>query len=229
MKAVILAAGMGTRLGRDVPKPLTPLPNDETILAYQIRHLLEYVRIQDVYLVVGYAKEVLMDAVPEATFVYNPRFATTNTAKSLLIALERLDDDVLMINGDVVFEPDVLRRVADAPGDAMATNRAPVADEEVKYTLDDDGYIARVSKEVTHGIGEALGLNKFTKGSIARLNTQLAAVHDQDYFENAIERAIEEGLRILPIDCTELFCIEIDFIEDLERAQSWFTGTGATP
>src|SRR3954452_12876391 len=85
LQVVILAAGMGTRLGRDHPKPLTPLQDGRTILQRQLDGLLSVLG-QDVPItaVFGFRSEMIMQAAPDLTFAYNPDFASTNTSKSLL-------------------------------------------------------------------------------------------------------------------------------------------------
>ena len=110
LQVVILAAGMGTRLGRDHPKPLTPLNDGRSILERQLEGL-RAVLGDDVPItaVVGFRCEMIMRAAPDLTFAYNPDFAETNTSKSLLRGLRSTrDGGVLWLNGDVVFDPAVL-------------------------------------------------------------------------------------------------------------------------
>ena len=95
MEAVILAAGMGTRLGSLIPKPLTSIQNEKTIMDLQIEKLSMQYGIHNIFLVVGYKKEIIMEKFPDSLFVYNNAYARTNTAKSLLTALTKINDDVL--------------------------------------------------------------------------------------------------------------------------------------
>src|SRR6202000_3582393 len=92
--------------------------------------------LKDIFIVVGFQKEMIMKAAPSCTFLANDRFDQTNTAKSLLLAMQQLDDDVLWMNGDVYAEPQILDRVAKAPGNVVLAERARVSDEEVCYTTD---------------------------------------------------------------------------------------------
>lgn len=135
MKAVILAAGMGTRFGTLIPKPLTSLKNEKTILDSQISKLLKIDGLDNVYIVVGYKKELIMEAHPEGIFVYNEAYAQTNTAKSLLTALEKLDDDVIWLNGDVYFDAEILNFLRDSETSACLVDTKKCGDEEIKYTL----------------------------------------------------------------------------------------------
>ena len=104
----------------------------------------------------------------------------------------------------------------------MCVNTESVAEEEVKYTLDDDGYIRELSKQVVDGLGEAVGINYVAADDKATLVARLEEVGDQDYFERGIEVAIQEdGLRVEALDISEFRIVEVDFDEDLTRANEF--------
>ena len=223
-QVVILAAGMGSRLGRSLPKPLTELSDGRTIMRQQfdnIRHA--FGNNARVTVVVGYKLEYIIEAFPEASFVYNEQYDQTNTSKSLMRALQAsAPGGVLWMNGDVVFDPTALERAARLVArdqSFVSVNTATVSDEEVKYTTDAEGYIKELSKSVKHGLGEAVGINYISRDDKAVLLRQLRRVDDEDYFERGIELAIEQDkLHIEPVDISDLYAVEIDFAEDLERA-----------
>jgi CDP-glycerol glycerophosphotransferase len=231
MQVVILAAGMGTRLGRSDPKPLTRLRDGRTILQRQLDGL-RAVLGDDVPIsaVVGYRAELIMAADPGLQFTYNPDFARTNTCKSLLRALRTSRaGGVLWLNGDVVFDPAVLELTlpllrADQSFVCVDTN--VVGDEEVKYTLDGDGFVRELSKTVVGGLGEAVGINYISGADKAALIAHLEGCADSDYFERGIETAIQQhGLRIRALDISEFSAVEVDFEADLQRANSLLPGT----
>jgi choline kinase len=229
MKAVILAAGMGSRLARPHPKPLTPLVTGQTIMAQQVSNLVRYLRLADIYVVVGYKKELIMEDFPDLTYVYNSDYDTTNTSKSLLRGLSRFDsDDVVWLNGDVVFDHQVLSRVLECGHSAMAVVRGAVSDEEIKYRVGSEGWIVEISKTVRAAEGEAVGINKVAGGDLARLRQHLERCADGDYFEKAIETGIDDGLHFYPVDTSGLLATEVDFAEDLERANKGLAGREAT-
>ena len=227
-QVVILAAGMGTRLARPLPKPLTELRDGRSIMKQQIDNLkTAFGESYRVMIVVGFKLEAIIERFPEATFVYNEFFDQTNTSKSLLKALRASGDGgVLWLNGDVVFDPQVLVRVTeqiDANQSFVVVNQSKVSDEEVKYTLDDTGFIRELSKQVVGGLGEAVGINFVAGQDKAALIKRLEEVDDQDYFERGIELAIDsDGLRFKAIDISDLYAVEIDFAEDLDRANELF-------
>jgi len=223
-QVVILAAGMGSRLGRSLPKPLTELGDGRTILRQQLDNVNDGLGpLARVTAVVGYRSEYIVDAFPDLDYVYNDRYDQTNTSKSLLRALRATGrGGVLWMNGDVVFDPAALRRAAplvEAERSFVAVNTAKVSDEEVKYTVAPTGHISGLSKTLTGGLGEAVGINYVSAGDKAALVRQLARVDDQDYFERGLELAIEhDGMLVEPLDISDLYAVEVDFAEDLERA-----------
>ncbi len=164
VQVTILAAGMGTRLGRPFPKPLTKLASGQTIMEQQVTNIKsvfgEDVRIM---IVVGFKLDIVMEHMPDAVFVYNENFDQTNTSKSLLKALKASHEgSVIWMNGDVVFDPVILQRLTPfivSGRSAVAVNTAQVADEEVKYTVDERGFVKELSKTVKDGLGEAVGIN----------------------------------------------------------------------
>jgi len=223
-QVVILAAGMGSRLGRSLPKPLTELSDGRTIMGQQFDNIAHaFGNNAQVTVVVGYKLEHIIEAFPQASFVYNEQYDQTNTSKSLMRALQASSaGGVLWMNGDVVFDPAVLDRAAAmiARDQSFVTvNTAKVSDEEVKYTTSAEGYIKELSKTVKNGLGEAVGINYISSAHKPILLHHLTKVGDQDYFERGLELAIEKnGLLIEPVDISDLYAVEVDFAEDLERA-----------
>lgn len=224
IQVVILAAGMGTRLGKPWPKPLTTLTDGRSIMQQQMEN------VQSIFgdraritVVVGFKLEMIMEAHPTASFVYNEVFDQTNTSKSLLRALRASQESgVLWLNGDVVFDPKVLSRVADriaADKSFVCVNTSATAEEEVKYTIDQNGHIRELSKTVKNALGEAVGINFISSHEKSGVIIELQNCAEHDYFERGLELAIEKhGLKMEPIDISDLFAVEVDFPDDLDRA-----------
>lgn len=218
MKIVILAAGKGTRLGEiDVPKPLTHLVTGKSILENQLETLKQYVSLENVIVIVGHHKEKIMALFPDLMFVYNSNYASENTAKSLLRALKKIDEDVLWLNGDVVMHHSVLEAILKSPRTSMVVNVGPVGEEEVKYRQGADGRILAVSKHVDHPQGEALGINYWAKEDLELLRKNLELCSSKDYFERGIELCIEQGMDVRSVIVDPLLCAEVDFPEDLRK------------
>ncbi|MFC1882016.1 NTP transferase domain-containing protein [Thermodesulfobacteriota bacterium] len=222
MEAVILAAGMGTRLGSLIPKPLTSIQNEKTIMDLQIEKLSLQKEIQNIFLVVGYKKEIIMEKFPDSLFAYNSAYARTNTAKSLLTALTKINDDVLWMNGDVYFDEEILDLMLESSESACLVNKSECNSEEIKYNLTPEGYIKNISKSVDPSQGEALGINLIRKKDLEIFRSELNTVADTDYFEKALENLTVAGkIKLKPLDVGSWFCREIDFEQDLLAVQKY--------
>lgn len=222
MKIVILAAGMGTRLGNSLPKTMTLLANGKTILQNMVDNLSQVFNKRDILMVVGYKKEIIMEAHPDLLYVYNEQFNCTNTASSLLMALEKVSaESVLWLNGDVFFDAGLVRKVPELERSTVFVDSGEVGREEIKYTLDKHGCIRELSKTLENGRGEAVGVNYIKDRDLTLLLEGLRLCTHKDYFERGIEFAIEKGLQIWPQEIDRFFCVEIDFKEDLHQVNRY--------
>ena len=183
--AIILAAGMGKRLGGSIPKPLTNLVNGKTIMDFQVERLSKIVGVKNIIVVVGYKKEMIMEKFPQLSFVCNDAFAQTNTSKSLLLALKKVDDDVIWLNGDVYFDADAPKLLLNTGFSCCLVDRKRCGPEEVKYDLNEDEFICHISKNVAEPQGECLGVNVILKKDLDIFRDELEKVGNQDYFEKA--------------------------------------------
>ena len=228
LQVVILAAGLGSRLAKPFPKPLTPLHGTGTsIMQQQMTHLREVFPGCSICVVVGFKKDLIMEAFPDVLYTYNEDYSDTNTSKSLLKGMRLTrPGGVLWLNGDVVFERGVLEAIVshvEANQSTVCVDHAKVGDEEVKYTLDSSGFIAGLSKTVAGGLGEAVGINFVSAQDKPALIARLEDCDENDYFERGMELAIEkDGLRFKPVDISQFGCIEVDFADDLARAEKLF-------
>ncbi|OEU66648.1 MAG: UDP-N-acetylglucosamine pyrophosphorylase [Desulfovibrio sp. S3730MH75] len=226
MKAIILAAGIGSRLSRPFPKSLSVLPYGETILGRQVR-ILKDLGVTEIIIVVGFKMTLIMENFPNVYYKYNPNYYITNTSKSLLCAIEDLNDDILWMNGDVVFDKAIIREVLSIKDDNfVCVDRKSCGEEEIKYTRNEQGYINEISKEVANAEGEAIGINMIRKRDLKTYAEALRKCDDDDYFEKAIEVIIQDGVQIKPVDISDHKCIEVDFEEDWVSAQATFTTAG---
>lgn len=219
MKIIILAAGMGTRLDQNTPAPkaLTELANGQSILETQLHALSQYLSLQDVIVAVGFHYEQVIEAFPDLLYSYNPDFRKQNTAKSLLRAARKVKDDLLFLNGDLVFHPHALKSLLNYKGNGVLVVPGSCGEEEIKYQTDAQGILTAISKQ-TKGQGEAVGLNFIKKEDLPLFLFHLEQCAENDYFEKAMEKTILEGVKYQAIPVEKHHACEIDFPEDLERA-----------
>lgn len=222
MHAVILAAGVGTRLGRPFPKSLSVLPSGERILGRQVR-LLREAGVDRITIVVGFKMSLIMEEYPDVFFSYNPVYYVTNTSKSLLHCLSHMDDDIIWMNGDVVFDINIVQELlASSTHNQVCVDRKRCAEEEVKYRVNAEGNIVAISKSVTEPLGEAVGINLVRRESLPAFVDALRRCEDMDYFEMGIEFCVQAGMVWKPLDISAYRCIEVDFSEDLDAARKLF-------
>lgn len=226
---IILAAGKGTRLAGGVPKPLTVLTDGRTILEQQLDNIVTDFGVgalKRTFVVVGYKAELIVEALPSGvTPIYNDAYDTSNTSKSLLRALQATEGfaGAIWMNGDVVFSPLVLGRAIPMlleQSSFMAVVEGRTADEEMKYSLSAEGALTKVSKENAKGLGEAVGINFISSSDRAQFITALKSVDQNAYFEAGIELMLRAQATWYPLFVTDLYAVEIDFIEDLALANS---------
>lgn len=231
-RALILVAGAARRLAQVTggrPKTLLMI-GDRPILYHQL-DALSAAGVQETSLVVGYRKEEVAAAAAAYPgrmafrFFENPDFASTNTLYSLYLAREVIrSGDFFYLNGDVLFDPEVLVRLAQAsPGSWLAVDTKTCGEEEVKAVCRDDR-IVRLSKEIPpeEARGEFIGVARFAASDaplfLASLEAAVAAGERTAFFELAVDRLLDRTL-IRYVDVSDLAAIEIDFPEDLETAR----------
>ena len=115
MKALILAAGMGTRLGRyteNLPKGMLSF-NGRPLIEWQLMQLRS-AGIEDISIVTGYKSETI--AYPGVRYFHNPDYATTNMVESMLCAREILSSDLLVTYSDILFTRALASQVRDFTG-----------------------------------------------------------------------------------------------------------------
>lgn len=168
VRAAVLAAGRGVRMGGTQPKTLLPLDGREPMLHYILAGLRS-ASIDDVLVVTGFQPGAISDFVAQhfsdlnVTYVRNARFASWGNFHSVRMALDQSPGlDLLVVNSDVIVPPDVYRRVAGSAGDlVLAVQKRLVLDEEdMRVHLKGDRVLG-VSKNLKrgHSHGEYAGVS----------------------------------------------------------------------
>jgi choline kinase len=238
MKAVILAAGCATRLrpySDDTPKTLLPV-GGMPILRRTITSLLR-VGFDQFVIGTGYLEHMVRDAVAswfpglDVTFVTNKDFRTTNNAYSLLLTRPYVENDgFILLDGDVVFDIEVIEELVERGPDCLAVRSVgDLGLEEVKVTVDLEDRVLAIGKHVPvrAAVGESVGIEWFSGSSSKRL---FAALHlrvrehglIQEYYEAAFQQIIDNGTTLYGMDIGTLYAAEIDTIEDLMAANARF-------
>jgi L-glutamine-phosphate cytidylyltransferase len=234
MKAVILAAGRGTRI-RSVhgehPKCLIEVDGN-TILDHQLE-ALSMAGINDVAIVVGYEKEQIILHLnarfltnnQRIHFIENPAFAITNNIYSLWLALDWLrGDSFIVLNADVVFDPGILESAL-RPCAPISMIIDPLwRDETMKVIIEGDRVI-EMSKKISREdfTGTYIGLTVFSKSIqnqfFRKMNKLIGFGRVDEFFNVAVQQLANEGVHVGFTSTEGLAWAEIDDPVDLTFAQ----------
>ena len=234
MKAIILAAGVSRRLyplTLDTPKSLLQI-NNKPIIDYQL-DALRSIGVSEIILVLGYYKELFIEHLKKnhsdfkLSVIINHHFFETNTAYSVWLCQEMAQgDDILLMNADVLFPPELLNRItASKQQNLLAVEIKICGQEEVKVIEGESNRIVAIGKKLIqeNSLGEFIGVakfsNEFMNDFFVSLDNLISAGGKSDYFEAAIAPLLSKNALYYE-DVTDLPSKEIDFLEDLEEAQS---------
>ncbi len=226
MKALILNSGLGSRMGvltSEHPKCMTELNRKETILSRQLNMLSE-AGITEVVMTTGLFDGVLVDycnslELPlHITFVNNPVYRETNYIYSIYCAKEYLEDDIILMHGDLVYENEVLAQVLASENSCMTVSSTlPLPEKDFKAVIK-DGKITKVGIEFFNDAMAAQPLYKLNKEDWMVWLESIVQFCESDnrkcYAENAFN-VVSDKCSIYPLDVKNLLCAEIDNPEDL--------------
>ena len=226
MKVLILNSGLGSRMGvltSEHPKCMTEISPHETILSRQLK-LIAAAGIREVIMTTGYYDTVLVDYcnsldLPlDYTFVKNPVYDQTNYIYSIYCAREYLDDDILLMHGDLVFENEVFDRVLNCPASCMTVSSTlPLPKKDFKAHVR-DGMVLKVGVDIFDEAMEAQALYKLLRPDwkrwLDRIIEFCEAGNTRVYAENALNE-LNGAANITALDVQNLLCAEIDNPEDL--------------
>jgi len=242
MKAVILAAGVASRLRpltNNTPKCLLKV-GPKNILELALENLVEN-KISDIVIVTGYLENRIRDFLkirfPELniTFCYNELYNSTNNIYSLWLARNALQgEEMLLMDSDIVFDSRIITRlISSGFKSCLALKRHEVHDEEIKVRTDMNGRILEISKEVNpaEAAGESVGIELFGKDLLSELFRVIDRKVNIDknvnqFYEAAFQELIDNNHDIYAVDITEYFCTEIDTEEDLRNAGDLYNKQG---
>lgn len=244
MKAIILAAGMGSRLKaltKDNPKCMVKV-NDKTLIERALSQLDRY-NLEEIILVLGYKKDVLKEYInslgikTKVSYIDNDIYDKTNNIYSLYLAKEEmLKNDILLLESDLIFDESILKNLIEN----SSKNMAVIASYESWM----DGTCVKLDKEnnivdfVTSkkfdfnnikDLYKTVNIYKFSKEFnkcyIKFLEAYLSSNGENQYYETVLETMIN----VLPNELKGLILknsqkwYEIDDKQDLDIAESIFS------
>ncbi len=231
MRAIIIAAGKGTRLyplTKNTPKSLLEIGNGITMLESQL-HSLKENGIKDITIIVGYKAEQIEAKIKKYSngfninTVYNPFYETSNNLISVWMSRYFMQEDFITINGDDIFKPVVIENLLKSESNiTMVTDEKPEYDDDDMKIIHKNGLVEQVSKKIPAGEanGESVGIIKFTgKGRQIYIDTLEEMVRDEEnmnaFYLKAIQQIINKGYPVNYSMCKPDDWGELDFHPDL--------------
>lgn len=245
MKALILSAGQGSRLlplTANKPKCLLPI-GPYSLIEWQLRELVS-AGVDEIVVVVGYGADQVEEALArwrrpgiEIRTIFNPFFNVADNLASCWLARHEMDQDFIVLNGDTLFEGDILKTV-------LASPAAPITitiDRKEHYDSDDMKVHVEGDKLVSVGKtlpddetnGESIGMLLFRDkgpGLFADMLDQFMHTPEgiKTWYLRVIDRLAKTGA-VSAASIEGKVWGEVDFLEDLERARQMVTTWAAKP
>lgn len=226
MQAVILAAGMGTRLEKLTnggPKCLAEIGN-RPLIEHQLEALADY-GVGPVLMVLGYKDQAIRELVSQrAEYVVNERFRETNSLYSLWLAREWVRGPFVLLNSDLFFHPEILSRLLEEPGNVLAYDSTSSRGQEQTKVAIRERRVVDLGKDLppSSARGESLGLLKFdadgAKAMLAVADDLVRQGHEKAWVIEAT-RAVCRMVPLYGVNVAGLDWTEVDYPYDLEQAR----------
>jgi len=197
MRVIILAAGRGEQLGKlteDTPKCMLAF-GTESLLQRQIRILVEAgIRETDIYIVAGYRAERLAEIkkIYDITFIVNEKFSVTDNAYSLWLALNGNSDDVLVIDGDLVYDAEVFRPILDIEENVVLVRREACRDGSTGVTIGEKNRLLEIGKHINGG-NSYVSIMKLTSEAAADL-VECLTMHFASWYTVALNKILDKHI-----------------------------------
>lgn len=234
MKALILASGIGKRLRPltyDIPKLLLKI-GDKTILDYQIDNLISC-NIRNIIITTGPFEDKIKMHVkskyPDVNVLYvnNPKYESTNYIYSMWLTKALIDDDIILLHGDLVFDRKLLERLIDEKSvNCVLVNRKMKAPEKDFKAVIENNRVVKIGVEFSGANAFfSAPLYKFSMSNFLRWLDKIEKFIERGNIKRYAEDAfneISDKLILRPLYFDDELCREIDTMEDLEKARFLF-------
>lgn len=242
MQAIILAAGIAKRLRPltdDTPKCLLKLGNSN-LLHKTVANVASN-GVQDFIIVTGYRENMIKDYLKtnfpglNFTFLTNPDYENNNNSYSLWMTKDYVKGEILLLDSDILFDKYIIDKLLNAGHEnCLAVNFTHELDEEqIKVKLNERNKILDIGKEVpiAESAGESIGIELFSpyfmKGLFAILDRKILKENNvNEFYEKSFQELIEQKNQnnrnsIFAVNVSEFECMEIDTIQDYNKAQNF--------
>ncbi len=237
MKAIIMAAGIGSRLEKiNGNRPKCLIEMDGISLISRSVTLLASRGITDVSVITGYKSGLVRQELQSRVcYLHNPYFEVTNSIASLWLAKELLHDDVILMNADLYYEISVLDTMLAQRGNAvMLSDSTKIVDADFRFGVLGDRILKtgnQLSNQETDC--EYVGIVRIDKSFIDRFRRRLEEmIKDGDFknwWEGVLYAFIDDGIAISHKDVEGAFWSEVDHLGDYNRLSDWISRAKSAP
>lgn len=228
MRYIILAAGKGTRLNPltyNYPKCLYKLDDNTSVLQRMV-YLIKNSDIEaEIIVIVGFMDKDVVDEIQGVHFIKNPFYEVTNSIASLWFIREKLCEEIVIINGDIVTDEKLIRDIITKPTDRPAVLMDSSIKKDGDYNVQVSGdHVVIMSKEIKNYSGEYAGITKLDKKSALLLKNEIEKMVSDGYYDQWYENALVQlifrnNFKLHYIDISNYNWTEIDDVNDLVFAK----------
>jgi len=229
MKAIIMAAGVGSRLSSVIgnkPKCLI-MADGETLIGRMVR-ILKSRNINDITVITGYKSDLIHDELGlRVHYFHNPLFSVTNSITSLWLANELLSDDVILMTADLYVEEEIIdTALAQTRHVVMLSDSTRIEDADFRFGVDGDRIVKTGNQLKNHETDcEYVGIVRIDKSFIAEFKTRLEHMIERadfrNWWEGVLYSFIDDGMTIYHEDIMGTFWTEVDHLGDYQRLNAW--------
>jgi len=233
MKAILMAAGKGTRISRmiqEVPKSTLPIKG-VPLIRHTVEMLLE--AGMEVCVCVGYQSNKIFEALRdlEVTYYNNPFYDITNSIVSLWLARNEINDDMLLLNADVYFSREILEKLLGDQHDAVVAMDTGRVEEGDYFFLTVNGCVKKYGKDLPRSerdceyVGMAKIRKEFTEVFCRQMDNLINTQQHGRWWEEVLY-TMSADKNIYTIDVKGCFWSEIDYFDDYERILVYIESKG---
>ena len=236
-KALILAAGIGKRLGdltKDIPKCLLPVDSDNVLLDYSLDALKDN-GITEIIFVSGFAESKLKEYIDKKwknkfniKYIFNEKFSEYNNIYSAYLAKDIWDDETVLLNSDIIFHPEILKnlklKIKNRMSHLVIDDKKKLIEEDMKVKISTSGEIKKINKklDIKTSAGEYIGIT-YLRGVereqfLKSLEKNVKGNRLDLYYEDALAHILDK-VSVFPCSTEGLPWTEVDTIEDFEHAK----------
>jgi len=229
MRYLILAAGLGRRMGKTgpaLPKCLIDI-DGETVIGRLLRQIRSHDAAAEVHVVLGYRSEMVASAIGGCRVILNPFFDITGINASLWFARESFDRPLMMIHGDLVLADDLAASLIGAGSESLIAFDSTIRDPKEINVAVADGRVTRFGVNYSPFSGSyagALKLSERAAGAFAEtLDRRVRRGFNEarTYYFFVIRTLIDDyGITFAPFDFAGHRWQEIDYVQDVAAARA---------